>query len=175
MQIDFIETDALTATDLHDILTIGAAAYEEDIAPFLRDNGSGLHALGRVKGVLVSHAQVITRALQVEGRAPMRTAYVELVATDPPMQGRGFASALLRALAPQMHAFDIAALSPSDDGFYARLGWKLWRGPLSVRTLTGLEASPDDEQVMILRLPRTPSDLDLEAPLSIEWRPGEAW
>jgi hypothetical protein len=32
-----------------------------------------------------------------------------------------------------------------------------------------------DEQVMVLRLPRTPAGLSLDAPLSAEWREGEFW
>ena len=39
---------------------------------------------------------------------------------------------------------------------------------------TALQPTPD-ETVMILRLPRTPPDLDLDAPLSAEWRRGELW
>jgi hypothetical protein len=69
--------------------------------------------------------------------------------------------------------FDLGALSPSDDGFYVRLGWETWRGPLSIRTATGSMPTPED-RVMILCLPGTP-DLDLDAPLSAEWRDGELW
>jgi aminoglycoside 2'-N-acetyltransferase I len=65
-------------------------------------------------------------------------------------------------------------LSPFNVKFYERLGWELWRGPLFIRTEKGLIPSPTDEEVMIFRLPETP-DLDLTAPLSVEWREGEAW
>ncbi len=175
MLIAYVMTTALTPSDLRDILAVGEAAYEEDVRPFLRDCGPGCHALGRVNGVLVSHAMIVSRELQVAGGTPLRTAYVELVATDPPQQGRGYASELLCALVSQLTDFDIAALSPSAESFYARLGWERWRGPLLIRTATALKSSPDDEEVMILRLPRTPPDLDLDAPLSVEWRPGEVW
>jgi aminoglycoside 2'-N-acetyltransferase I len=37
----------------------------------------------------------------------------------------------------------------------------------------GVLGTPD-EQVMVLRLPRTPL-LDLDAALTAEWRPGELW
>jgi hypothetical protein len=56
---------------------------------------------------------------------------------------------------------------------YARLGWEFWRGPLFIRRAGRLIPTPDEE-VMILRLPKTPP-LDLEAPLSVEWREGELW
>lgn len=45
----------------------------------------------------------------------------------------------------------------------------------SVWAATGMQPSPDDESVMIRRLPRTPSPLDLDAPLSIGWRAGDVW
>lgn len=175
MLIAYVMTTALTPSDLRDILAVGEAAYEEDVRPFLRDCGPGRHALGRVNGALVLHAMIVTRELQVAGGRSLRTAYIELVATDPPYQRRGYASALLRALVTQMTDYDIGALSPSAESFYARLGWERWRGPLSERTAAGLVASAADEEVMILRLPRTPSDLDPDAPLSVEWRPGEVW
>ena len=69
--------------------------------------------------------------------------------------------------------YELAALSPATEGLYARLGWRFWRGPLSIRTETGLIPTPD-EQVMFLRLPKTPP-LDDTLPLSAEWRPGEVW
>jgi hypothetical protein len=56
---------------------------------------------------------------------------------------------------------------------YARLGWRFWRGPLSARKDGILTLTPG-ERVMILPLSLTP-ELDLELPLSIEWRDGEVW
>jgi Predicted acetyltransferase involved in intracellular survival and related acetyltransferases len=130
--------------------------------------------LGRFDGHLVSHALWVTRYLQAGHGPLLRTAYVEAVATDPDYQRRGFATAVMQRLAAEVKDFELAALSPSDPAFYARLGWQLWRGPLFIRTEDGLLASPDEEQVMILRLPRTPL-LDLDMPLSAEWRQGELW
>jgi len=58
--------------------------------------------------------------------------------------------------------------------FYARLGWECWRGPLSVRVGARLVPTPDEE-VMALRLPRTPTPLDLSLPLAVSWRLGDVW
>ena len=69
--------------------------------------------------------------------------------------------------------YELAGLSPATEGLYARLGWRYWRGALSIRTETGLIPTPD-EQIMFLRLPNTPP-LDDTLPLSAEWRPGEVW
>ena len=83
------------------------------------------------------------------------------------------ASAVLYQQRDQLWNRELAALSPATEGLYARLGWRFWRGPLSIRTETGLIPTPD-EQVMFLRLPKTPP-LDDTLPLSAEWRPGEVW
>jgi len=78
-------------------------------------------------------------------------------------------------LVDEIQDYELAALSPFSVEYYERLGWERWRGPLFIRTKEGnLLPSLDDEEVMILRLPKTPV-LDLSAPLSAEWREGELW
>lgn len=108
----------------------------------------------------------------------MLSAYVESVATAPDRRAQGLATAVLRRAAEVIaadHGWELGALSPSDFGFYARLGWELWRGPLAIRRADGIEPTPPDEQVMILRLPRTPPALITTALLTAEWREGELW
>ena len=110
----------------------------------------------------------------------MRTAYVEGVATEEAYRNRGFATAIMKRVAKEIQDFDLAGLSPFSVTYYERLGWELWRGPLFIRTDDGLLPSPEDEEVMILRLPSDVirphiPDLDLDAPLSAEWREGELW
>lgn len=123
----------------------------------------------------MSHAAWVTRWLAPGARAPLRTAYVEAVATDPAHQRRGYASAVLQRLIREVAGFDLAALCPSDEGqwLYGRLGWVPWLGPLSIRGGSGPIATPE-ESIMIHRLPGSPP-LDLNDPLSAEWRPGELW
>ncbi len=174
MNVQTIRTEALSSRERAEILALCQAAYDEALGDYLVAAGLGVHLLGRVEEQLVAHVMLVERALQPAGLPPLRTGYVELVATHPFMQRRGYASTLLRALPPLMHEYDIGALSPSDAVFYARLGWELWTGPLSVRTSEGLAPTPD-ERVMVLRLPSTPVALDLANALSIEWRPGEVW
>jgi aminoglycoside 2'-N-acetyltransferase I len=115
----------------------------------------------------------VTRWLQPGTLPVLRTAFVEAVATDPAYQGRRLATAVMRALHAGILDFDLGGLSPARYGLYTRLGWELWRGPLFIRTDDGPLATPDEE-VMILRLPRTPP-LDLDVSLSAEWREGELW
>jgi GNAT superfamily N-acetyltransferase len=149
------------------------AAYQSATGPYLESVGPGEHLLGLQGGRLVSHLMWVMRWLQPEGRGPLRTAYVELVATAPTAQRHGYASALLQHVVALVGDFELAALSPATDGLYRRLGWRFWRGPLSVRRDGRIEPTPE-ERVMIHPLPLTPI-LDLDVPLSIEWRPGEVW
>lgn len=163
----------LSATQRQQIAALCSRAYDEDFAPVLAAFPAATHVLAWENDCLVSHALWVTRWLQAGEGSLLRTAFVEAVATEPQQQGRGYATLVLRRLAEEIQDFDVGALSPSDPAFYARLRWELWRGPLATRTERGVVATPD-EQVMILRLPASPS-LDLTMPLSVEWRAGEVW
>ena len=70
----------------------------------------------------------------------------------------------MRRLAAEINDYEIACLQTDIPGFYARLGWEEWRGPLGGRGDDGLIPTPDQRGVMIHRLPRTPTlDLDCAA------------
>ena len=172
--IEFVETALMPEPTQREVRDLCREAYEEDCSQYFTDIGAGTHALLRAEGTLVSHAIVVQRMLALQGEQPLSTAYVELVATRPSHQGRGYATELLRGLVSLISQVELGALSPSDAGFYERIGWEVWRGPLAARTSAGLEQTPG-EVVMVLRVPRTPANLDLDAPLSVEWRPGEVW
>ena len=112
----------LTLREITDLCT---EAYGEAFDGAFGLLGPGVHVIGRSDGRIVSHAMWVARALQPGTGRPLHTAYVEAVATRPTLQGRGFATALLRRLAQEIHDYDLGALSPSDDRFYRRLGWEL--------------------------------------------------
>lgn len=156
-----------------DLQRLCDAAYGTATQPYIAALGPGEHLLGMQGGQLVSHLMWVTRWLQPQGGRALKTAYVEMVATAPHAQRQGYASALLRHVVPLLGEYELAALCPASDGVYRRLGWRYWRGPLSARKEDGLVPTPQ-ERVMIMPLPRTPA-LDLDAPLSVEWRPGEVW
>ena len=175
-----LEVRVATAAELPrrmraDILALCERAYAEDLEAQFRSFVEPVHVVGVLDERVVSHAMWVTRWLAPANADPLRTAYVEAVATEPELQGRGHASLLMRRLIAEIQGFDLAALSPSDagEGLYQRVGFEVWRGPLFIRTAHGLEATPD-ERVMVRRLPRTPR-LDLDAALSAEWRDGEVW
>ena len=50
----------------------------------------------------------------------------------------------------------------------------MWHGPLFYRQ-DGQRIATPDEEVMVLKLPRTPAGIDLHAELEADWRPGDVW
>jgi GNAT superfamily N-acetyltransferase len=135
----------------------------------------GWHFLAYEEGQLASHALVTTRWLKPEGHPLLRTAYVDAVSTLPTLQGRGYGSAVMRRLAQEIDLdYEVGCLETGREGFYERLGWKTWRGPLAGRGENGLVPTPDQHGVMILRLSRTPP-LDLDAGLTVEHQGGRIW
>ena len=168
------KAESLAQDERIEIVRLCTEAYEEDFSDFFQTMPGTTHLLGRVDGRVVSHLAWVTRRLQPAGVRVLETAYVEAVATAPAYQGRGYASLLLREAVGRIQEYDLGALSPSDSRFYERMGWELWRGRLGIRTATGIEATPEDEEVMVMRLKKTP-ELDLNAFLTAEWRKGELW
>jgi aminoglycoside 2'-N-acetyltransferase I len=175
VDLQVIPSTRLSRDMLDQILALCDRAYGEDLRETFRTFTDPVHVLAIADGIVVSHALWITRWLAPAGRPPLRTAYVEAVATDPARQRRGFAADVLRRLVREVAGFDLAALCPSDDGrlLYTRLGWETWTGPLSIRHGPTLIDTPD-ESIMVHRLPLTPP-LRLSDAMSAEWRPGEVW
>ena len=179
MHLQVVAAGALDAAARKEIVELCESAYGEDFTRLFEELPGSLHVLARdERGALVSHAEWVTRWLQPSGHPALRTAYVEAVATAPAHQRRGLGTAVLRHLGDRLRrdaTWVLGALSPSDPAFYARLGWEPWLGPLGIRRGDSIEPTPSDEQVMILRLPRTPTTLMTSALLTAEWRVGEPW
>lgn len=192
LTFEVIAADDISPALLAEIQSLCRRAYAgENLGPLWAAYTADFYAVGFVDGLAVSHAMVVTRWLQAGTGPLLRAAYVELVATLPEFQGQSFASAVMARLGTSIAAagYDLGGLCPADTQLYRRLGWEYWRGPLFIRppeskgkagreinaaTVSGLIATPE-ERVMILRLPGTPP-LDLDLPLSAEWRAGgELW
>jgi len=171
--LEVIRDIHLSDEQLSAIHTLCNRAYEEDLTSLFKTFADSTHVLGYLEETLVSHAMWVTRWLQPGDGPTLRTAYVEMVATEPNFQRHGFASAVMKRLAGAICDFELGGLCPAEPELYAKLGWVFWRGPLFIRTSGKLIPTPD-EKVMILRLPKTPT-LDLSLPLSAEWREGEVW
>ncbi|HKY52391.1 MAG TPA: GNAT family N-acetyltransferase [Candidatus Limnocylindria bacterium] len=135
----------------------------------------GTHFVLDIAGDVLAHASVVERALHVAGR-PLRTGYVEAVATALSRQRTGLGTLVMRDVGTYIaERFELGALGTGSHGFYERLGWVTWRGPTFVRTPDGDRRTPDEDgYIMVLRTASTPP-LDTAAPISCEWRAGDVW
>ena len=135
----------------------------------------GVHALVWEGDALIGHASVVQRRLLHGGRA-LRCGYVEGVAVRANRRRRGHAAAMMEALERVLRgAYALGALGATDAaaGFYAGRGWRLWRGPTSALTPTGIERTPEhDGAVYVLPVA---ARLDLSGELTCDWRDGDVW
>lgn len=135
----------------------------------------GWHVVLADSGVVLAHAAVVPRLLEVADR-PFRAGYVEGVATAATRQGEGLGSVAMAEAARIVRGeFELGALSTGRHSFYERLGWERWQGPTFVRRNSGAVRTEDeDDGVMVLRF--GPSEnVDLTAPISCESRAGDDW
>ena len=107
---------------------------------------------------------------------PLRTGYVEAVATAPAHQGAGHGTLVMPEVTAWIRErYELGCLGTGRQRFYERLGWRTWLGPSSVGTADGPRPTPDDDgYLMVLATPSSPP-LDYAAPISCEWRPGDVW
>jgi aminoglycoside 2'-N-acetyltransferase I len=168
-----LELDEATRADVIS-LCIDAHQEEDFRSLFSYLPPDGLHVLADLGEELVGHAVVTTRWLQPLEGPLLRTAYVDAVATSPAHQRQGIGSAVMTQLASALSDYDVACLETERASFYERLGWERWRGPLAGRSDDGLIPTPDQQGVMVLRLPRTP-ELDPDTLLTIEVHPARIW
>jgi len=71
--------------------------------------------------------------------------------------------------------YPLGALSTGHSAFYERMGWLRWKGPTFVRTDRGVMRTPEDDGIVLVLLTPTSPDIDLAAPISCSWRPGDVW
>jgi len=165
----------LSAREFAEIIALTSQAFERDYTPYMESFTSPTHILARLNRKLVCYVAIVTRWTQM-GKGPLlKTAAIEGMATELSYRHRGFASQLMRRAVAEAQDYDIAVLSTGRNGFYARLGWKIWEGPLYTRKGKELIAMPEEQGcVMVYALSKTPP-LDMTATLSIEWRELEPW
>ena len=175
-----LSTGELTTSEIATIRALLAAAFGSDEEEAFTDDDwehalGGRHFVLEVDGEIAAHASVVERELHV-GDRPVRTGYVEAVATAPSRQGAGLGSLLMREVGAYIReGFELGALGTGRQHFYERQGWRTWTGPSAVRTTDGLRPTPEDDgSIMVLATPTSPP-LDLGAPITCEWRPGDVW
>ena len=135
----------------------------------------GWHVVVNEGGVVIAHAAVVPRVLEVAGR-PFHTGYVEGVATHPARQREGLGSQTMGEVSQLLRSeFEMGALSTSVHDFYERLGWKRWHGPTYVRHGSELVRT-EEEDDGVMALPFGPSEnIDLTASIACERRLGDNW
>jgi predicted acetyltransferase len=165
---------------LGELTALCEAAFDEPFGPVWDRVGPGIHVVASADGRVTAHAMIIDRRIYL-GHEPdqaLDVGYVENVATWPKLQRGGHGTAVMREIGRLIgQEYALGALATGSNGFYERLGWETWRGPTYVRMLDGqrVRSADEDGDVMVLRTPRSPSDLDLNGPIAIDWRPEEPW
>lgn len=137
----------------------------------------GIHAVVSDEGgEVLAHGALVMRRLVHTGVA-LRCGYVEGVAVAAGRRREGHGSVVMAALERMVRgAHDLGALGSTDEGlpFYTGRGWVPWRGELSALTPSGPVPTPDEVGwVLVLPDPRVP--LDLDGPLTCDWRDGDVW
>lgn len=175
-----LATEDLTTSEIAAIRALLAAAFGSDEEEAFTDDDwehavGGVHFVLDVDGEIAAHAAVVERELHVGGH-PVRTGYVEAVATAPARQGSGLGSLVMGEVSAYIRdGFELGALGTGRHRFYERQGWRTWTGPSAVRTTDGIRPTPEDDgSIMVLATPTSPS-LDPGATISCPWRPGDVW
>lgn len=176
-------TDELSGSLLSGIRALLDAAFDDPAHPEEAfDDDDWEHTLGGIhvlvvddEGRVVSHGSVVDRIIDVGGR-PLRTGYVEGVATRSSDEGRGHGTQVMTRIGELIaERHQLGALGTGAFHFYERLGWERWQGPSFVRIGDELHRTPDDDEgIMVLRLDRSLAP-DLTAPISCDDRIGDVW
>jgi aminoglycoside 2'-N-acetyltransferase I len=179
-RLHVVQTEEIDAETFDGLTALCEAAFEEPFARVWERVGPGIHVYLEGEGRLLAHAMIVDRRLSIghEGDLALDVGYVENVATQPDSRGRGHGTRVMREIGRIVaDEYVLGALATGSHGFYERLGWETWRGPTWVRMLDGqrVRSADEDGDVMVLRTPRTPPDLDLDGPIAVDWRPEEAW
>ena len=179
-RIRVAQTEELGPDAMSELTNLCEAAFGEPFAPVWDRVGPGIHVIVEADGRSAAHAMIVDRRLYLghEADVAIDVGYVENVATLPELQGRGHAARAMGEIGRIIgEEYALGALATTRHPFYARLGWETWEGPTWVRTQDGAWArsAGQDGNVMILRTPRTPPDMDLHGPVAVDWRPEEPW
>jgi aminoglycoside 2'-N-acetyltransferase I len=180
-EVRVVRSEDLNERELASLRALFADAWPEPEDRFSSDDwdhtfGGSHFVVADAAGEIVSHASVVPRQLETGGRR-LATGYVEAVATRSTQRRRGLGSAVMRAANAHIdERYELGALGTGQASFYTALGWRPWRGPLAVRADDGEIPTPDEEGFVWYRVTsRTPPDLNPDAPLTCEWRPGDVW
>ena len=113
-----VPTDALTTDEVRAIRALMDTAFGTGEEAFADDDWThalgGTHFVLDLEGEIVSHASVVERTLEIDGR-PLRTGNVEAVATAPGLQGRGHGTQVMEAATDHIRStFELGALGTGE-------------------------------------------------------------
>lgn len=135
----------------------------------------GIHVVDEAGGVLVAHASVIERTIEVDGR-PFAAGYVEGVATAPERQGAGHGTAVMARVGELIRErYELGVLGTGALHFYERLGWEHWRGRAYARRAAGLERTLEDEAWLMILRTGPSATIALDGSIACDERPGDDW
>jgi aminoglycoside 2'-N-acetyltransferase I len=172
-------TEELSTQEVAALILLFDAAWRNKSSVFTAEDQEhafgGMHFLMEEDGQILSHASVHPRDIHV-GETPVKTGYVEAVATLPKHQGKGHASTVMQEVGVFLgENYQLGGLSTGIPGFYERFGWQVWEGPTFCRTHRGLERTEDDDGSVLVKLTPASLKLDLTDLISCETRSGDAW
>src|SRR3954462_10336955 len=105
LRLEVVKGQELSADQRASLVALCNRAYDEDVESLFSTYADPVHILAYLDSTLVSHALWATRWLSYEGGPLLRTAFVEMVATEPDYQGQGFASVLMERVAGEILGF----------------------------------------------------------------------
>jgi aminoglycoside 2'-N-acetyltransferase I len=175
-----LASDELSSEQVASLGELFRAAWANDPEAFSDEDWD--HAFGGVHfileeggGAILAHASVVERELHTSGHR-LATGYVEAVATWPIHQRQGHGTVVMREVDEYIdRTFQLGGLGTGSRAFYERLGWVVWKGPTFVRTDSGPVRTAEEDGQVLVRLTPTSPELDLSAPISCDWRPGDVW
>ena len=181
LTVRILRTDQVPLVQLGQIRALLEAAFRDDPDGEFGDDDwihtiGGRHVVVLESDVVVAHAAVVRRTIEVAGTA-FRTGYVEGVATLPQRRGQGMGSLAMEPVTRLIReAHEFGVLGTGAYRFYERLGWERWQGPSFVRRADGTvdRTAEDDDGLMVLRTGPT-ATLDLKSPILCLDRPGDCW
>lgn len=175
-ELQIAHTSVLDGESLAAARALLADVFAEDFTDHDWEHAlGGVHALMWEGPDLTGHASVVQRRLLHGGRA-LRTGYIEGVGVRADRRRRGHGATMMQALERVVRsAYELGARSTTEDAmtFYTARGWKLWQGPCSALTPTGItRTAQEDGSIYILS---HAVGLDVSGELTCDWRDGDVW
>lgn len=176
MRVEAFATEDAAPALLDELHALCVRAFDGDFDPEDWEHGlGGRHFVAYRDDRPVAHASVVGRILEADER-PLRTGYVEAVATEPEFQGQGFGSLVMAEATWWIPgSYEFGALGTGAFAFYERLGWERWEGTTFVRDGDAVRRTEEDGDAMMVFRFGPSIAVDLEGTLLCETRSGDDW